>query len=165
MIKHIQEKEIWKPIPEFENYKASSLGRVLNPSGELLKPYPRRRYQAVRLHNNGESHQIYLHRLIAKVFIPNPKNYRCVLHNNDVGIDNRVSNLRWGTMKMNFDDRFKNDKTLTAFGIKVPKLIYIHQNPLDYSRVFLGKYFNLTTKFIKEIQFTYFSPKLIGEFL
>lgn len=156
MTKHVlqqKENEIWKPIPKFEHYKVSSLGRIINKNGRFLTPYLRRRrkYQAVQLHVNGESHQFYLHTLIAKTFIPNPNNFKNVLHGNDVGIDNRVTNLKWGTQQMNVNDIFKNDKTLTTFGYKVPKLVYIHQNPLEYSRVFLAKYFNVATQFIKEI--------------
>lgn len=37
----------------------------------------------------------YVHRLVAKAFIPNPNNYEQVDHINNNRQDNRVANLRW----------------------------------------------------------------------
>lgn len=37
----------------------------------------------------------YVHRLVAKAFIPNPNNYEQVDHINSNRQDNRVANLRW----------------------------------------------------------------------
>jgi uncharacterized protein (DUF3820 family) len=33
-------EEIWRPIPGFEYYSVSNIGRVKNPFGKVLKPSP-----------------------------------------------------------------------------------------------------------------------------
>jgi hypothetical protein len=38
-----------------------------------------------------------LHRLVALAFIPNPKKYKLVLHNNDDSTNYLIENLKWGT--------------------------------------------------------------------
>lgn len=43
----------------------------------------------------------YVHRHVAKAFIPNPNNYEQVDHINSVRTDNRVQNLRWVSRKTN----------------------------------------------------------------
>lgn len=58
--------------------------------------------------NDGKYHEEYIHRLVAKNFIPNPHNYPNVLHYDDNPDNNRVDNLRWGTQKMNYKDCVRN---------------------------------------------------------
>ena len=54
---------------------------------------------------NGKLTSIYLHRLIAEVFIPNPENKPCVDHINGNRMDNRIENLRWVTYSENARNR------------------------------------------------------------
>lgn len=100
-------KEIWKPIPGFERYYfVSTLGNFKSIGGrkggaktdKLLKlKLMRDGYLYARL--NGNDGQTYgsAHRIVAKVFIPNPKSKKEVNHKNLVKNDNRMENLEWVT--------------------------------------------------------------------
>jgi hypothetical protein len=46
---------------------------------------------------------LYIHRLVAKYFIPNPNNKKYVNHINCNRADNRVENLEWVSAKENTD--------------------------------------------------------------
>ena len=58
-------------------------------------------YQVVDLSKDGERKHIFLHRIMATAFVPNPDNHPIVLHldNNKLNID--PSNLAWGTLSEN----------------------------------------------------------------
>lgn len=103
-------EEIWKDIEGYEGlYQVSNLGRVKSlgfdrwHKGKILKPSfdSKRNYLFVGLHKNGKTTQRNIHRLVAKAFIPNPRNLPCVNHINETKTDNRAINLEFCTVKYN----------------------------------------------------------------
>ena len=58
-------------------------------------------YNNVRLYKNKKSRLLYLHRIVAEAFIPNPNNYPEVDHLDRNGLNNIPNNLRWCTHKEN----------------------------------------------------------------
>lgn len=104
--------EEWKDIKGFEGlYQVSNYGRVKSlpkykkPKNRIMKPYKTidGRYQ-ITLHKNAKNKKLFVHRLVAGAFIPNPENKPEVNHIDPVTkelCDNRVCNLEWVTSKEN----------------------------------------------------------------
>ena len=94
-----EETEIWRDVEGYEGlYKVSNLGNVMSLKGKkprlLRAGKSNRGYLFVGLRNHNKYRkEIYLHRLVAQAFIPNPQNFPCV--------NNRVDNLEFCTQKYN----------------------------------------------------------------
>src|SRR4030042_3256786 len=121
----MENKEIWKDIPGFENlYLASNFGniksypktikyadgRIYNYQEKILKPSANNvGYLHVNLFKSrGNPISKDIHRIIAKIFIPNLQNKSEVNHKNGIKSDNRSKNLEWVTSSENKKHGFKN---------------------------------------------------------
>lgn len=103
--------ERWTDIKNAPGYKISTYGRVWSEKyGHFIKvkPMDNHGHMGVCLCINGVRHYEYIHRLMAKAFIPNPHNYPIVRHLNDDPTDNDLSNLAWGTQTDNAMDSMRN---------------------------------------------------------
>ena len=58
-------------------------------------------YRVVRLTKDGKHKDFKVHQLLAKVFIPNPNNYRCINHIDGNKLNNSLDNLEWCTHGQN----------------------------------------------------------------
>lgn len=102
MSKNEEEKkeEIWKIIPNFSKYEISSLGRLKNKKYQRLLSLNifQLGYIKTMIYNdNNERKSMFLHRLVAITFIPNPKNKFTVNHKDHNKLNNCVENLEWAT--------------------------------------------------------------------
>jgi hypothetical protein len=94
--------EEFKIIQEFENYSVSNLGCVKNDKTNIiLKPYTTKGYNAVKLNRKNKQYTLYIHRLVASAFIPNPDNKLYVDHIDNNRQNNNINNLRWCTHQEN----------------------------------------------------------------
>ena len=107
--------EIWADVPEFEGrYKVSNLGRVksFGKRGKggrikreiILKPSTAGQgYFIVFLYRGGRFPETtpYIHRLVARAFVPNPENKPNVNHLDGVRTNNQATNLEWCTQSGN----------------------------------------------------------------
>ena len=85
--------EEWRDIKGYEGkYQVSNLGRVrslnFNKTGKIkeLSYAKRRGYLGVTLFKDKKSKTFAVHRLVAKMFIPNPNNYPQVNHKDEKGM-------------------------------------------------------------------------------
>lgn len=106
------ENERWMGISGYvegvgkgHSYEISTLGRVRLTTYKwkkrMMKPKRVGGYAQISLTKNGKSKLLYIHRLVANEFIPNPDNKPHVNHIDGNPSNNRLENLEWCTPKEN----------------------------------------------------------------
>ena len=98
--------EEWKLLKRIPHYEISNTGKVRslkNNKKKLLKVAETNGgYLLVCLSNGNKKYTSYVHRLVAEVFLPEPKVDEVVVnHKNKIRHDNRVENLEWVTVREN----------------------------------------------------------------
>ena len=108
-------KEVIKPIKDYDGYFISNLGKVYCNIGKGGKRTNRKDLYELkpRLTKNGygriyirntKTHKrkdVYIHRLVAEYFVPNPHDKKYVNHKDCNRMNNTQSNLEWCTAKEN----------------------------------------------------------------
>lgn len=96
--------EIWQDIKGYEGkYQISNYGRVKSlqyhkgSDARVLKARVNTRYEYVVLSKNNKIKHCYIHRLVAKYFVPNPEGKSYVNHKDGNKHNNRADNLEWAT--------------------------------------------------------------------
>lgn len=117
-------------IPNWKGYAVTDCGRVISfwrrrgplsifgDDGEELRTFDRKDrkgrstgYRSVCLSRDGLRRNFYVHELVLVAFVgPRPSPDHEVLHGNGVRDDNRLENLRWGTVQENADDRRRHGR-------------------------------------------------------
>lgn len=129
-------EEIWENIRDYGgDYQISNYGRVrsvdrIKPyyshngkrnttvfyKGRLLKPYKDKYYWTVKIIRNGKYKTHLIHRLVAKAFIPNPENKRCINHIDFDTTNNLPNNLEWCTHGENIWHTVKHNRNNPTIG-------------------------------------------------
>lgn len=109
-------KEEWKDIKGYEGfYQVSNFGRVKSlerydrlgrlVEEKILKEYiDSHGYYYSNLYKDGKYKCVRNHFIEAQAFIPNPENKPTVDHIDTNKLNNRLDNLRWATMKEQFEN-------------------------------------------------------------
>lgn len=111
-------EEIWKEIPDFPDYKISTLGNMQSKKWGYwnpLNPGPDKYgYLRVQLYDrNKKVRNCGIHRLLGIVFIPNPDNLPTIDHIDTNNRNNDLSNLRWATYKTQVMNRSNTRHDIT----------------------------------------------------
>lgn len=105
----------WRKIEDRPNYSVSDCGEVRNDkTGRILK-LAKHRCGYLHVMLGRKTVPLYVHRLVATAFVPNPDGKTQVDHINGNKRDNRASNLRWVSPSENcwnfgYQERVENRK-------------------------------------------------------
>ncbi len=91
-------------LSDADQYSFSNYGRVksfrANPKGKLLKGSFVRDYMIVPFRDlEGKRKAIYLHKILAEIFLDNPESKEFVIHLDHNHRNNRIDNLQWANME------------------------------------------------------------------
>ena len=109
-INQLVDGEIWKIIPDFKKYEASTFGRIRNRKTKRLinRALLSSGYCVSSLRKDNKRKNIRFHRIIAQTFIPNPENKPTVNHKDKNRQNNHVDNLEWATQAEQNAHQLKN---------------------------------------------------------
>jgi hypothetical protein len=146
----IKEQEIWKSIPGYENYEASTLGKIrsLNYRGlgkiqELKINTTPNGYALTQLVNGLNKRKFLIHQLIAMTFLDHkPEGHKIVIdHINSDKLDNRLENIQIVTTRQNCSKE-KTLKSGLPTGVTSPKRTkkFIARISINGKRQLLGSF-------------------------
>ena len=96
-----------KQIPGFPNYTICKDGVVMGKA-EKKQTLGKNGYRYVTLYSNNQSKKLYIHRLLAELYIPNPECKRTVNHIDGNKHNNCLTNLEWHTDSENIKHAYDN---------------------------------------------------------
>lgn len=118
--------ELWYPIRNYSDlYLVSTKGNVHSiRRNRTIGSITTNGYKSVVLCKKGIKNTFLIHRLVAKTFIPNPKNKPEVNHKDGNKLNNDYSNLEWSTSTENNIHAIQNRlrtkfKGISKKGLKV----------------------------------------------
>lgn len=150
--------EIWRDVEDYEwLYQVSNLGNVRSKKrNKNLKPFTTsNNYLKVKLSCNNKQIDYFVHRLVAKAFIPNPNNLSQVNHIDENIQNNNINNLEWCTHSYNQNFGNRNKKVQNALGVKI--------NQYDLNGNFI-KTFNSINEAQKECHTGHINKCLSGKY-
>lgn len=106
-------EEKWKIVEGFSKYLVSNKGRVKNVIRlKDLRFYSCKGYEKIELVNDNDmKKKVFVHRLVAQAFIPNPNDKPQVNHKDGNKTNNKFYNLEWCTAKENTEHSIETGLT------------------------------------------------------
>jgi hypothetical protein len=89
-----EEEVVWKQI-EGSEFMISSRGDVVGRKGLPIKRFKTQGYWRLNVFQYGRYRRLYLHRLMALAFLPNPKNLPQINHIDGDKENYSIDNLEW----------------------------------------------------------------------
>ena len=144
-----------KPIENYKGYFVSDDGKVYcnlgrgnrdrNKTTNLYEIKPRlgkRGYCRIYARNSQDNKRrdLYIHRLVAKAFVPNPENKPIVDHIDSNPTNNKASNLRWVSQEENLQniethkkiaERMASASRIKEINSLIKKCLSIEPNKLE----------------------------------
>lgn len=110
LIDLLKEIEAENHNEEFKNYRVDDQGNVWNVDFDIIlaNALHKSGYYRVRLFQDGKKYSKFVHRLVAKKYIPNPENKPEVNHIDSDRLNNKASNLEWVTASENSKHAFEH---------------------------------------------------------
>lgn len=132
-------------IPGYSNYLVSRDGRVKTTlyDGRFMKPgTDRNGYQRIYMYgDDGKRKGVYLHQIMAQVFLSNSKNKPHVNHIDNNPKNNKLENLEWCTPKENRNHAAKQGRLPSLQGATNGHSKYSNELVLALRRLYAtGKY-------------------------
>lgn len=142
-------EEIWKRVPDFEDYEVSNMGRVRSlkyNKVRILKPSVNSRgYLSIDISNRIQTKKVSVHQLVAITFLNHkPDGLKKVVdHINSNRLDNKLDNLRIVSNRENVsklsEKKGKSSKYIGVYWNRSVKK-WISRIRIDRSRIYLGQY-------------------------
>lgn len=151
-----------REIPAYPGYYADTKGNIYSHrSGREKKLSQRihRNYYHVTVKNKKKS-KIAVHRLILETFVGPREESQVCRHLNGDSLDNRIENLKWGTVKENVADSIKHGTAVClrhgeqaiASKLKLEDILKIKWlYKFGYKQVALSRWFKVSQKHISDI--------------
>lgn len=134
----------WKEVSETNGlYLVSDEGQIFSVrSNRVLKTQRQENgYYRIELNIDGNHKKVYIHRLVAEAFIPNPNNYPIINHKDENPANNRADNLEWCTYEYNSNYGTCQERKV----LHRPEIV-----GYDHAQSKTVKQFDLDGNFIKE---------------
>ena len=141
--------EIWKPVPDIDEYLISNYGRVKSlkcgRNKIMIGNINNKGYHAVSLHKNTKIHTRKVHTLVAMAFLGYKMNGKmdCVIDHIDHNkLNNHVDNLQIISNRENVVRDGRRGKTSKYVGVHFDKRTnkFISQIYYNKKHYFLGRY-------------------------
>lgn len=137
-----------------DDYEITEQGEVINKhNGHVRKPQPNSKgYLRVQIAGKN----LFVHRLVAEKYVPNPNSYNQVNHIDGNKNNNAASNLEWVTNQENRDHAMENFLHLQGEdtpGAKLDwtKVNFIRENSNKYTTTELANMFEVSCSTIRDV--------------